>query len=127
MKILVTGNLGYIGTVLSEELSKKNYYFEGLDCGFYKDDLLEKPVEPSKQYICDIRDINEDILTNIDVIVHLAGLSNDPLGEFESNLTEDINYLSTVNLAQKAKKIKLKDLFIPPLKVCMGYLNQQTS
>lgn len=108
MKILVTGNLGYIGTVLSEELSKKNYYFEGLDCGFYKDDLLEKPVEPSKQYICDIRDINEDILTNIDVIVHLAGLSNDPLGEFESNLTEDINYLSTVNLAKKAKKSKVK-------------------
>ena len=45
---------------------------------------------------------------DIDVIVHLAGLSNDPLGEFGQSLTEDINYLSTVNLAQKAKKNKVK-------------------
>ena len=108
MKILVTGNLGYIGTVLSEELLNKNYYFEGLDCGFYKDDLLEKPAEPMKQYLCDIRKIDDHILSGIDVIIHLAGLSNDPLGEFESSLTDEINFKSTVNLAKKAKKNKVK-------------------
>ena len=70
MRILVTGNLGYIGTILSEELLSRNYYFEGLDCGFYKDDLLESPVEPSKQYISDIRKIDETILSNIAVIIH---------------------------------------------------------
>lgn len=108
MKILVTGNLGYIGTVLSEELQKKNYYFEGLDCGFYKDDLLEKPTEPIKQHLCDIRKIDDKILTDIDVVIHLAGLSNDPLGEFESHLTNEINFKSTVDLAIKAKKNKVK-------------------
>ncbi len=108
MKILVTGNLGYIGTVLSEELLNKDYYFEGLDCGFYKDDLLEEPVEPMKQYLCDIRKIDDHNLSDIDVIIHLAGLSNDPLGEFESNLTDEINFISTVNLAKKAKKNKVK-------------------
>ncbi len=108
MRILVTGNLGYIGTILSEELLSRNYYFEGLDCGFYKDDLLESPVEPSKQYISDIRKIDEKILSNIDVIIHLAGLSNDPLGEFETNLTTDINFHSTVDLAKKAKKQNVK-------------------
>ena len=82
----------------------KNYYFEGLDCGFYKDDLLEKPAEPMKQYLCDIRKIDDHILSGIDVIIHLAGLSNDPLGEFESSLTDEINFKSTVNLAKKQKK-----------------------
>ena len=108
MKILVTGNLGYIGTVLSEELSKKNYYFEGLDCGFYRDDLLEDPTKPIKQYICDIRKVNEEMLSDIDVVVHLAGLSNDPLGEFETNLTNEINLVSTIDLANKAKKKNVK-------------------
>ena len=108
MKILVTGNLGYIGTVLSEELSKNKYYFEGLDCGFYKDDLLENPVEPIKQYICDIRNIDEKILSDKDVVIHLAGLSNDPLGEFESNLTNEINFDSTIDLAKKAKNKNVK-------------------
>lgn len=108
MRILVTGNLGYIGTILSEELLNRNYYFEGLDCGFYKDDLLENPVEPNKQYISDIRKVDEKILSNIDVIIHLAGLSNDPLGEFETNLTTDINFHSTIDLAKKAKKQNVK-------------------
>ena len=108
MKILITGNLGYIGTVLSEELRNKDYYFEGVDCGFYKDDLLEIPIEPNVQHICDIRKINKEILNNIDTVVHLAGLSNDPLGEFEENLTNEINFKSTVELAKLAKKKNVK-------------------
>ena len=108
MKILVTGNLGYIGSVLSEKLLEKNFYFEGLDCGFFKDDLLEIPKTPQKQYICDIRKIDEAILTGIDVIVHLAGLSNDPLGQFNSSLTDEINFQSTIDLVKKAKKKNVK-------------------
>ena len=108
MKILVTGNLGYIGTVLSEELLKKNYYFEGIDCGFYKDDLLEEPAKPMKQYFCDIRKVDERMLSGIDAIVHLAGLSNDPLGEFEEKLTNEINFKSTVELAKLAKEKNIK-------------------
>ena len=108
MKILITGNLGYIGTVLSEELRNKDYYFEGIDCGFYKDDLLDIPTEPNVQHICDIRNINNEILNNIDTLVHLAGLSNDPLGEFEENLTNEINFKSTVELAKLAKKKNVK-------------------
>lgn len=108
MNILVTGNLGYIGTILTEELFKQNYKVVGLDCGFYKDDILEEAKEPTKQYFCDIRNIDERYLNEIDAIVHLAGLSNDPLGEFKTDLTDQINFHATVNLAILAKKKKVK-------------------
>ena len=108
MSILVTGNLGYLGTVLSEVLNTNNYYFDGLDCGFYEDDLLCKCHSPSKQIILDIRKINEDNLKKYETVIHLAGLSNDPLGEFNQSLTEEINLHATINLAKISKKNGVK-------------------
>ena len=56
----------------------------------------------------DIRDINEDDLKNINTIIHLSALSNDPLGEFNSKITKEINYEATINLANLAKKNEVK-------------------
>ena len=105
MKILITGNLGYIGSVLTPLLEKEGYTVKGLDCGFYNDDLLCEQKEPSEQLIKDIRKVNETDIQDTKIIIHLAGLSNDPLGELDSNLTRDINYNSTVNLAKMAKRV----------------------
>ena len=104
-RILVTGNIGYIGSVLTDILYEKNYDVVGLDIGYYKDCLIKKPKHSISQIISDIRDITKSDLKNFDSIIHLASLSNDPLGEFNPKLTEDINYKSTVKLASIAKDI----------------------
>lgn len=104
-RVLVTGNLGYIGSVLTDILYEKNYDVVGLDIGYYKDCLIKKPKHSISQIISDIRDITKSDLKNFDSIIHLASLSNDPLGEFNPKLTEDINYKSTVKLANIAKDI----------------------
>ena len=80
--VLVTGNLGYIGTVLTKFLIEKNYNINGYDNGFYESNLFgEIEAKPKIQIKKDIRDLKDEDLVNIDCVIHLAGLSNDPLGE----------------------------------------------
>ncbi len=109
MKILVTGNNGYIGTVLVDELLKKNYEVIGYDIDYFYDcNLTDKNIKLSKQIKKDIRNLTEDDLDGIDVVVHLAGLANDPLGEFDPKLTDEINYQSTIKLVELSKIQKVK-------------------
>lgn len=108
MKILVTGNQGYIGTVLTEILLSKNYQVVGFDNGYYESLEPLPKNKRFKQIKKDIRNISEEDVTDIDAIVHLAALSNDPLGEFDPKLTEDVNFKSTVKLAKLAKKNGIK-------------------
>ena len=108
MNILITGCKGYIGTVLTEFLNQKNYFIKGIDSFYYDKCLLDKESRNFKFIRKDIRDLNEKDIDNIDTIIHLAALSNDPLGEFNPNLTEDINYHSTIKLAKLSKKVGLK-------------------
>ena len=83
MKIMVTGDQGYIGAVLVPMLMDKGYEVIGYDAGFFSENLLQ-PLEENYQKIKkDIRDIEKKDLNGVDVIIHLAGLSNDPLGELE--------------------------------------------
>lgn len=109
MRILVTGNQGYIGTVLTDILIKKGYDVIGFDTNYYK---LLTPLPPTakkiKQVSKDIRKIDRQDLKNIDAIIHLAALSNDPVGELNPKLTSDINFKSTVKLALLAKKLAIK-------------------
>jgi nucleoside-diphosphate-sugar epimerase len=107
--ILVTGNLGYIGSVLVPQLTKK-YHVTGFDIGYFKDCNLEKikKIKNFKQIYKDIRNIDKDDLKNIDCVVHLAALSNDPLGQFNHKTTIDINYKGTKKLADIAKKNGIK-------------------
>jgi len=108
MKILVTGNLGYVGTNTTKYLKDKGYDVVGLDCGFYSDCLLV-PIENEVITINkDIRDVEISDFEWVEVVVHLAALSNDPIGELDQNLTLEINYLGAVRTAEMAKKAGVK-------------------
>ena len=102
-KILVTGNLGYIGSILTEVL-QKNFEVVGYDIGFFKDCNLHDITPLKNQIFKDIRDISYEDLNGVDYVIHLAALSNDPLGELNPNLTNEINYLSTKKIANLSKQ-----------------------
>ena len=108
MKILVTGNLGYIGSVLTDILLEKNLDFIGYDIGFFKKCNLFRTKDNFKQIIKDLRDIEKKDLNNSDYVVHLGALSNDPLGEFDPKITNEINYIATMKLANIAKNSGVK-------------------
>ncbi len=107
MKVLVTGNLGYVGQVLTSKLIEKNYQVIGCDVGFYQYEL-QKIDNLNITIKKDIRNIVESDLKDCSAILHLAALSNDPLGEINSSLTHEINFLATIRLAQMAKKIGIQ-------------------
>src|SRR3982075_3461255 len=104
MKVLVTGHRGYIGAVLTPMLLERNHAVVGMDSDLYRsctfvDELAEVPTIEK-----DIRDANVDDVAGFDAIIHLAGLSNDPLGDYRPSLTEDVNFRASVKLAQLAKR-----------------------
>ncbi|MBU1196071.1 MAG: NAD(P)-dependent oxidoreductase [Proteobacteria bacterium] len=105
MKILITGDLGYIGSVLVPMLLKMEHTVSGFDTGYFSECILEKPNDNYKSVRKDIRNIVLSDVEGFDVVIHLAGLSNDPLGEFDPALTEDINFKGTLKLAQFAKQM----------------------
>lgn len=108
MNILITGNLGYIGTVLTKKIRELNHVVTGLDSGYYENCYLVKPTSPNFQIKKDIRQVNNNDIKNIDLIVHLAALSNDPLGELSPGITKEINFQATIRLAKLAKENGVK-------------------
>ena len=109
-KILITGNLGYIGIILTEDLLKENYDVIGVDTDFYCDRRLYE-FNFKREFIQlkkDIRKIEVSDIKDVDSIIHLSALSNDPLGELNPRLTDKINYEASLRLAQLAKKAKVK-------------------
>ena len=101
---MVTGDRGYIGAVLIPYLKEKDYEVVGYDSGYYSENILEAFDNDYKKITKDIRDASKEDLEDIDAIIHLAGLSNDPLGEFSPRLTEDINYNGSIRLAELAQE-----------------------
>ena len=75
----------------------------GFDIGYFDDCNLTPIIEPELQHIFDIRDIEKKHLAGVDAVLHLAGLSNDPLGELDTSLTERINLEGTIRLAELSK------------------------
>lgn len=108
MNVLVTGNKGYIGTVLTEMLLARAYDVTGYDIDYYDGCEIDKFNQPIKQIKKDIRDVNAEDLEGIDAVIHLAALSNDPLGQLDPRLTIDINLKGTLKLANYAKKAGVK-------------------
>lgn len=108
MNVLVTGNRGYIGSVLTGELISKSYQVIGFDTGYYGGCEFYKGADPVKQITKDIRDAAADDFAGIDAVIHLAALSNDPLGELEPKLTEEINFTGTLQIARLAKAAGVK-------------------
>jgi len=108
MNVLVTGNRGYIGKILTKLLLEKGYKVTGLDTNYYEECGFGDSGLKINQIKKDIRQISKEDLKNIDAIVHLAALSNDPLGEFDPRLTEEINFQATVKLAKLAKELGIR-------------------
>lgn len=106
MKVLVTGNLGYVGSVLSKILKEDNFDVDGLDVGYFPQNMINNHHTTQKK--SDVRNVNEDDFVDYDAICHLAALSNDPLGEINSELTYQVNHQATINLAKMAKKAGVK-------------------
>jgi nucleoside-diphosphate-sugar epimerase len=103
VKVLVTGHHGYIGSVVAPFLAGQGHDVTGLDTFFYRDcDLLPGPQVESVQR--DVRDLGEADLQGYDAVVHLAALSNDPLGDLDPELTFEINERASVRLAQAARE-----------------------
>lgn len=103
MKVLVTGCKGYIGSVLIEELRKKDHEIIGLDTAYFEECLISELNEDYDFLNKDIRDVKVEDLDNVEAVIHLAALSNDPLGEFNPTLTEEINLKGTLEFARLCK------------------------
>jgi len=107
MRVLVSGTDGYIGSVLAPRLMREGHDVTGLDTGYYRNGwLFTDPAQPGvmPRLICaDIRRITPEMLEGFDAVVHMAELSNDPLGESNREVTFDINHRGSVILAEAAK------------------------
>lgn len=108
MRILITGHKGYIGTVMAPLLADAGHEVVGLD-----NDLFEQCTfgESPREFLSirkDLRDIEAADLKGFEAVIHLAGLSNDPLGNLNPNLTYDINHHASVWLARLAKEAGAK-------------------
>ncbi len=109
MKILVTGNMGYLGPVIVEHLrtALPDAEIDGFDAGFFSSGLTGTEVAPEvlldRQYFGDVREFDAGLLEGTDFVVHLAAISNDPIGSRYEKVTFDINYVGTMELAKAAR------------------------
>lgn len=104
-KVLVTGSEGYIGSVLMPMLLAEGFEVTGLDVGFYAEGNLTQAQFPAYPLLRkDVRDVAVEDLQGFDAVIHLAALSNDPLGCLDESLTFDINHRGSFHLAETARK-----------------------
>ena len=103
MRILLTGHKGYIGAVAASVLRGAGHTVTGLDTDLYADCDFGSSPDRIPELRKDVRDLRREDLGDFDAVVHLAALSNDPLGNLDSQLTYDINYKASVGLATLAK------------------------
>jgi nucleoside-diphosphate-sugar epimerase len=104
MRVLVTGHHGYIGSVLAPALREAGQDVVGLDTFYYHGCDFGDGSEFEPALARDLRDVRPEDLARFDAVVHLAALSNDPLGDFNPNWTYSINRDGTVELARAAKE-----------------------
>jgi nucleoside-diphosphate-sugar epimerase len=114
MTYLITGNLGYVGSVVSEYLKKK--YPErkiiGYDIGLFANLIRGVNYNPDFfldfQHIADVRNFDENILKGVDHVIHLAAISNDPIGNKFEKITNEINFEASIDILKKSVKMKVK-------------------
>jgi nucleoside-diphosphate-sugar epimerase len=110
MKILITGNLGYVGSELVKYLKRKytNCFIIGYDTAFFSHCITSNGPVPEvyvdKQYFGDVRFFPEQILENVNVVINLAAISNDPMGNKFADITSEINFSSALRIAEFSAK-----------------------
>jgi nucleoside-diphosphate-sugar epimerase len=105
VRVIVTGSDGYIGCILAEELMRHGHAVVGVDAGFYRSGWLYAGVARTPPTLLrDIRDLDVDDLRGHDAVVHLAELSNDPVGQLNPTMTRVINHRGSVGLARRARE-----------------------
>jgi nucleoside-diphosphate-sugar epimerase len=109
MRIFVTGTDGYLGSLLAVELLKAGHEVTGLDTGFYKEGTLYRhgPFAP-RTLVKDLRQIEPADLQGVDALVHMAELSNDPIGQLSPKITYEINHAGSVRIAELARQAGVK-------------------
>jgi len=108
LKILVTGNLGYVGSHLTELLIASGHEVIGCDLSIFPEAVCGELSKPSLQLIKDFRSLTSPELNGVEAIAHLAGISNDPMGELNPGLTTSINGEGTIHLAKVAQEAGVK-------------------
>ncbi|MCI0590079.1 MAG: SDR family oxidoreductase, partial [Gammaproteobacteria bacterium] len=105
MRVLVTGSMGYIGAMLVPMLLKEGHDVVGMDTDYFSRCTFMGALADVPTLKMDVRDASAAAVRGFDAIIHLGGLSNDPLGDYKPTLTEDINFKASVCLAQLAKQV----------------------
>lgn len=105
MRVLITGHMGYIGPVMVRAFKQAGHFVAGFDTGFFGECLTSSDeIKPDQEIIKDVRHIDARDLLGFDCVVHLAALSNDPMGELAPQLTLEINHEGSVRTALAAKE-----------------------
>ena len=111
-RILVTGSEGYIGSILMPRLHAQGFEAVGLDVGYYADgDLGGQAPRGHSVLLKDVRRVDVEDLLGFDAIIHLAALSNDPLGKLNPELTLEINHRASIRLAELARQAGVRRFF----------------
>jgi len=116
MKILITGNLGYVGSVLIKKLRSEYPEAEliGYDAGFFARNLTSRLVVPEifldQQIYGDVRHFPAELLDGVDTLIQLAAISNDPIGNKFEKVTFDVNHKAVIDIAKKAKDRGVKKI-----------------
>ena len=107
MKVFLTGHKGYVGRKLSQILLNANHEVVGCDIEYFPSNMSNEQQDKNIEHIVslkkDIRDLTRNDLLGCDAVIHLAALSNDPLGDISATITNEINYEATIQLGKLAK------------------------
>lgn len=105
MKVLVTGHDGYIGTILVPMLQSRGHHVVGLDNMLFHECVFgAAKSKPDTEFRLDVRDVTLEHLKGVDAVIHLSGMSNDPAGDLNPEVTYEVNHRASVRLAELAKE-----------------------
>lgn len=125
MKVLITGHDGYIGSVMVPVLRAAGHEVVGVDTYFYSDERYEAMRHGFLNVHKDVRDFVPEDFEGFDAVVHLAALSNDPLGELNPELTHEINYHASLHMAKLAKEAGVQRCLYASTCSVYGLANQE--